>query len=73
MTAWDPCVLVHQSGDLVSAIYVNDITVFGATAELIEQTINVLKTEYKVNYMGEHDWLLEIQINITDDGNTLSE
>jgi len=73
ITAWDPCVLVHESGDLFSAIYVDDITLFGATGELKEQTINVLKTEFKVNDMGELNWLLGIQITFTDDGITLSQ
>ena len=73
MTAGDPCVLVHESGDFFLAIYVDDITLFGATGELEEQTINVLKTEFKVNYMGELNWLLRIQITFTDDGITLSQ
>jgi len=73
ITAWDPCVLVHESGDLFLAIYVDDISLFGATGELKEQTINVLKTEFKVNDMGELNWLLGIQITFTDDGITLSQ
>jgi len=73
ITAWDPCVLVHESGDLFLAIYVDDITLFGATGELKEQTINVLKTEFTVNDMGELNWLLGIQITFTDDGITLSQ
>jgi len=36
ITAWDPCVLVDKSGDLFLAIYVNDITLCGATGELNE-------------------------------------
>jgi len=72
ITVWDPCVLVHESGDIFLAIYVDDITLFGATGELKEQTIDVLKTEFKVNDMGELNWLLGIQITFTDDGITLS-
>jgi len=73
ITAWDPCVLVHETGDLFLAIYVDDITHFGATGELKEHTINVLKTEFKVNDRGELNWLLGIQITFTDDGMTLSQ
>jgi hypothetical protein len=73
ITAWDPCVLVHETGNLFLAIYVDDITLFGATGELKEQTINVLKTEFKVNDMGELNWLLGIQITCTNDGITLSQ
>ena len=73
ITAWDPCVLVQKSGVLFLAIYVDDITFFGITGELKKQTINVLKTEFKVNDMGELNWLLGIQITFTDDGITLSQ
>jgi len=73
ITAWDPCVLVHKSGDRFLAIYVDNITLFGKTGELKEHTINVLKTEFKVNDMGELNWLLGIQITFTNDGITLSQ
>jgi len=73
ITARDACVLVHESGNLFLAIFVDDITLFGATGELNEQTINVLKTEFKVNNMGELNWLLGIQITFTEDGITLSQ
>jgi len=70
---WDLCVLIHKSGNLFLAIYEDNITLFGATGELKEQTINGLKTEFKVNDMGELDWVLRIQITINDDGITLSQ
>jgi len=73
VTAWDPCILVQKSGDLFLAIYVDDITMFGATGELKEQTINMLKTEFKVNDMGKVNWLLGIQLTFTKDGITLSQ
>jgi len=72
ITAWDPCVLVHESGNLLLAIYVDHIMLFRATGRLKEQTINVLKTEFKVNDMGELNWLLGIQITFTNNGITLS-
>jgi len=73
ITVWDPCVLFYQSGDLFLAIYVDNITLFGATGELKEQTITVLNTEFNVNDMGELYWLLRFQITFTDDGITLSQ
>jgi hypothetical protein len=73
ITAWDPCVLVHESGNLFLAIYVDNNTLLGATGELKEQTINILKTEFKVNDMGELKWLLGIQIIFTDNGITVSQ
>jgi len=39
---------------------VGNITLFGATGELKEQTVKVLKTEFKINDMGELNWLLGI-------------
>ena len=73
ISARDPCVLIYESGDLSLAIYVDAIPLVGATGELKEQTINVLKTEFKINNMGELNWLLGIQITFTDDGFTLSQ
>jgi len=73
ITAWDPCVLVHKSGDICMAIYVEDITRFGATRELNEPTMNILKTEFKINNLGEVSWILQIQITFTNDGITLSQ
>jgi len=37
---------------------------FGATGELKEQTIDILKTKFKDNDIGEPNWLLGIQINL---------
>jgi hypothetical protein len=31
ITSWNPCVLVHESGNLFLPIYVDNITLFGAT------------------------------------------
>jgi len=73
ITAWNPCVLVHESGDIFIAIFVDHITLFGAAGELKVQTINMVKTEFKVNDMGELNCLLGIQITFTDDGITISQ
>ena len=51
----------------------DDITLFVATGDLKEQTINVLKTVFKFNDMDELNWLLGIQKTFTDDGITLSQ
>jgi len=72
-TAWDPCVLAHESGNHFLTIYVNDITFFGATGNLREQTIDVLKTEFKVIDIGELNWLLAIQRTFTKVGITQSQ
>jgi hypothetical protein len=52
---------------------VDDINFFAATGELKEQTTNVLKTEFKVNHMGELNWLLRIQISCTKHGITQTQ
>jgi len=73
ITAWDPCVLIHKSENLFLALYVDYIALYGATGELKEQTINVLNTEFKVNDMGELNWLLWISITWIEDGIALSQ
>lgn len=73
LSAFDPCVLVHSTGDLFVAIYVDDITLYGESSDLMDQTINLLKSEFKVNDMGLLHWLLGIRIDFTDDGITLSQ
>ena len=66
-------VLLSTNQGVYSWLYILDnITLFGATGELKEQTDNVLKTQFMVNDMGELNWLLGIQITFTDDRITLS-
>src|SRR5690242_15912449 len=52
ISTFDPCVLVHNSGDFFIAIYVDDITLFEPSNEFMEQTVSLLKTEFKVKDMG---------------------
>jgi len=73
ITDWDLCFLVQESGALCLAIALDDITSFGATGDLKVETINVLKTEFKVNDIGELIWLLRIQIIFTEDGIAVSQ
>lgn len=73
ISAFDPCVLVHKSGTLFVSIYVDDITLFGSPSTLMDQTINLLKSEFKVNDMGQLHWLLGIRIDFTSDGIRLSQ
>lgn len=72
-STFDPCVLAHESGNLFLAIYVDDITVFGDKGPLLDQTIELLKTEFKVNDLGDINWLLGIQIDMTPEGIKLSQ
>ena len=72
-STFDPCVLVHESGQLFIAIYVDDLTLFGPQGDFMEQTIELLKTEFKVSDMGLLHYLLGIQIEYKDDGIHLSQ
>lgn len=49
---FDPCFLLHNSGNLIVAIYVDDIVLFGKKGKLMNDIINLLKTEFRVNDMG---------------------
>jgi hypothetical protein len=73
ISTFDPCVLIHSSGELFMSIYVDDITLFGESNKLLDQTVDVLKTEFKVNDMGHIHWLLAIQIDFTNTGITLTQ
>lgn len=72
-SAFDPCVLVHDSGTLFIAIYVDDITLFGKSSDLLDKTVTILQTEFKVTDMGLLHWLLGIRIEINDEGISLSQ
>jgi hypothetical protein len=73
LSAYDPCVLIHSSGNLFLAIYVDDISIFGPSDDLTENLITTLKTEFDVKDLGKIHWLLGIKIDLTDDGITLSQ
>ena len=72
-STFDPCVFIHSTGKLILAVYVDDITCFGEQDTLMENSIKLLKSEFKVNDMGLLHWLLGIQIEYTDAGITLSQ
>ena len=40
---FDPCVIIHNSGNLIVAIYVDDIVLFGEQGELMNTTFDLLK------------------------------
>jgi hypothetical protein len=67
ITAWDLSFLAHEFGNMFFAIYLDDITLLGASGELKVETINVLKNEFKVNDMRGIHGVLGIQITCTED------
>lgn len=72
-SSFDPCVMIHKSGHLYIAIYVDNISLFGEQGELLDQTVALLKSEFKVNDMGNLHWLLGIQISYSQKGIELSQ
>ena len=52
-TAFDPCVLIHSTKELFIAIYVDDLSLFGATGKLMDSTKDLLKSELQVTDLGD--------------------
>ena len=73
ISIFDPCVLIHESGNLFIAIYVDDISIFGPSDSLTERIISALQTEFEVKDLGQLHWLLGIKIEFTDSAITLSQ
>ncbi|KAI1007733.1 hypothetical protein K3495_g497 [Podosphaera aphanis] len=42
---FDPCVMIHDTENLIIAVYVDDMVPFGEQSELMSETINLLKLE----------------------------
>ncbi|KAI0996867.1 hypothetical protein K3495_g11315 [Podosphaera aphanis] len=57
---FDPCVLVHNTGNLYLTVYVDDIILFGEPGDLMDRVVTCLKSEFKVNDMGTLHWILGI-------------
>ena len=72
-SAFDPCVLLHNSVKLNMALYFDDIILLGENNSLMEKTVKTLKSEFKVKDMGLLSWLLGIQIEHSNSSLTLSQ
>ena len=72
-TAFDPCVLVHDTKELIIAIYVDDISLWGAPGRLMDTTKQLLESEFQVTDLGDLHWLLGIKIDLTQLGITISQ
>lgn len=72
-THFDPCVLIHSTGELFIAVYVDDIILFGEQGDLMDKIISTIKAEFKVSDMGTLHWLLGIQIGYNEAGLMLSQ
>jgi hypothetical protein len=68
LSVYETCVLIHSSGNLFLAIYVDDISIFGPSDDdITENPITALKTEFEDKDLGEIHWLLGINIDLTED------
>ena len=67
------CILVNNKNNTYIAIYFNDLTLYGSPSKFMEDTVNSVKTEFKVTDLGTVHWLLGIQIEFLDSGIVLSQ
>ena len=71
-TNFDHCVLVHKSHEIIIAIYVDDITIFGSSP--FRHTLKgSLQNEFDLSDLGSLNWLLGIQIEWGQKSVTLSQ
>ena len=71
--SFDLCILVNKKNNTYIAIYVDDLTLYGSPSKFMEDTVDSLKTEFKVTDLGTVYWLLGIQIEFLDSGIALSQ
>jgi hypothetical protein len=69
---FDPCVMIHSSLQIIIAIYVDDISIFGADPGRNELK-EALKKEFNLSELGPLNWLLGIQIEWHQNSVTLSQ
>jgi hypothetical protein len=60
-TAFDPCVFIHKSKQLILGVYVDDITMAGSESD-ISDLIRYLEQHFKISNAGPLKWLLGIEI-----------
>jgi hypothetical protein len=69
---FDPCVLIHITHQIFIAIYVDDLTIFGASP--VRHTLKeALKKEFELTDLGCLNWLLGIRIEWLQNSVTLSQ
>jgi hypothetical protein len=62
----DPCLFIHDK--IICLVYVDDCIFFAHIDQLIQEMIDDLKTEFKLEEEGEVDSFLGIKIICNDDG-----
>ena len=72
-THFDPYVLIHNIGELFIAVYVDHMILFGEQGDIMDKTIDTVKSEFKVSDMGILHWLFGIQIQYNQAGLMLSQ
>jgi hypothetical protein len=73
VSTFDPCVLIHKLMQFFLAVYVDDITLWGSTGNLMTSTKQLLKKEFEVTDMGDLHWLLGMKIEYLEDGIAVSQ
>ena len=59
---FDPCVFIHPTSQVIIAVYVDDISVYGLRSPALVELLHSLKGEFKLSDIGDIHWLLGIQI-----------
>ena len=54
--------LDHSTVQLIMAVYVDDISVYGPRSPALDEILSSLKSEFKLSDIGDIHWLLCIQI-----------
>ena len=60
--SFDLCVLVNKKNNTYITIYIDDLTLYSLPSKFMEDTIDLLKTEFEVIDLGTIHWLIGIQI-----------
>jgi hypothetical protein len=66
-------VLRHKSDQFYTAVYVDDLTLYGPPGHLKDTTVLVVVTEFEVTNMGQLYWLLGIWFTFNRDWIKLSQ
>ncbi|CAA7023934.1 unnamed protein product [Microthlaspi erraticum] len=71
----DKCIYVKNtpSGYVLLCLYVDDMLIMGSNKDIIQQTKNMLKSQFDMKDMGLADVILGIKITRTSEGITLSQ
>ena len=73
VSTFDPCVLIHKLMQFFLVVYVDNITLWGSTGNLMTSTKQLLKKEFEVTDMGDLYQLLSMKIEYLKDSIMVSQ